>query len=220
MGYDYSNHHVFVGDGDAESIRLAIIGHIKTAFPTRTTNEEDATRCFAVGPAGRWIFVGDTAGSTNTADSIAFADLAIALSNIAPTMSVKVSDSCTVHILLYQNGVLLDTFGNGIFPFFRFASDDEARAFQGDMSVWSPYVMLPYTTQELRQAWNQEGHADVIVQETGKLFSINAQLVKVGYSIFDEALEIKYTDWMKDYKEWYEKFINLQEFDEFYVLAD
>jgi hypothetical protein len=49
-------------------------------------------------PPDRWIFVGDSAGSTEDTDPDPFDSLSNCLSFIAPTLSVKMSDSAILHL--------------------------------------------------------------------------------------------------------------------------
>ena len=214
MGYDWSNLQVFAGGDNARSVRADIIECLSKAFPCRVTNEEEATRSIVVGPVGRWIFVGDTAGSTERADPIAFDDLAIELSKVSPTMSVKMSDSAVVHFLLHTHGHFVDKFGNGKFPCYRFKSVAEAAPFRGDIDKWAPYLITPELAQDLRAVWSQYGDAGSIVEDTGRLFGVDPHLIDVGYSIFDEADEIKYTDWLA------EEPVELHMFDEYHLIVE
>ncbi len=72
MGYDYSNLQVFVGDKNPESLKKQIIACICNNLNKQVATEEDASRSIVVGICDRWIFVGDSAGSNEGADSEAF----------------------------------------------------------------------------------------------------------------------------------------------------
>lgn len=211
MGFDYSNHHVFVGDANAADVRDAVVDCVRGIPMTRSSND-DANRSIVVGPSERWIFVGDSAGSTEEADPKAFDALAIDLSSIAPTIDVKVSDTAIVHIFLYADGQLIDKFGNGSFPWFRFKTNEESTHYRGDVEKWSLLLHAPADATALRQTWSQDGNADSIVRESARLFGIHPELIQVGYSIFDEQIEIKYDDWLDD------GIFELGLFDEFHFI--
>lgn len=213
MGFDYGNHHVFVGDRDAQKIRQAIIDCIHSISNRFVAQESEGDRSIVVGAPDRWIFVGDSTSRTEDGDPVAFDKLAIELSKITPTINVLMSDSAVVHLLMYVDGKLVDKFGNGTFPFFRFKSDEESKPFQGDIEKWKSFLLSPNDSQTLRQIWKQDGNTRSIVRETARLFGIHPESIQVGYSIFDEAEEIKYTGWLDD------DTINLDLFDEFHLVS-
>ncbi|MCA9173831.1 MAG: hypothetical protein KDB14_05025 [Planctomycetales bacterium] len=123
------------------------------------------------------------------------------------------SDSAIVHLLLYANGELVDRFGNGIFPWFRFRSPAEAKLFQGDVEKWRPFLRPVADLDTLRQVWCQDSDANSIVSRTADLFGIQLELFQVGYSIFDEQVEIKYNDWISA------DALSVGAFDEFHLLV-
>ena len=198
MGYDYSNLQVFAGDRDSLALKRSIIDRISNVLPNRVDKEDAASRSIVIGNCDRWIFVGDTAGSTEDGDFQAFKELAVELSKIAPLFSVEMSDSAIVHFCLYANGKLVDKFGNGLFPFFLFKSEQEAKPYKGKIENWLSFLTSPDRIEQLRKTWSQEDYATNIVANTAKLFDINPELMQVGYSIFDEAEEIKYSKWLED----------------------
>ena len=210
MGFDYSNHQIFAGDGSAESIRDAVVNYILSYSGKRVTCEEDADRSFVVGPPDRWIFVGDSTGSTLYADSEAFTAHAIGFSNIAPTVNIWMSDHAVVGFFLYSKGLLVDQFANGRFPVYRFTSEEESKKYQGDMAKWKAFLVQPGAVDVLRKVWSHDGYATSIVKETGRLFCMHPKLVEAGYTVFDEADEIHYSDWLNT------KAIDLNAFDEFH----
>lgn len=213
MGYDYSNHHVFVGKRDAGEVRQAVVDKICSLRGNLTKDECAADRSIVVGPPGRWIFVGDSAGSTETPDPEAFDGLACQLSRIAPTISIKMSDSAIVHILLYADGRLVDKFGNGTFPWFRFTSPDEAQPFRGELENWTHLLVSPTQADALRTAWSHDGDVTSIVERTARLFGMHADLIQTGYSVFDEDIEIKYDEWLCDAS------VDMTQFDEFHLIV-
>jgi hypothetical protein len=84
-------------------------------------SEIEATRSFVIGSPARWIFIGDTTGSTEDSDPTAFTNPSLALSRVSPIIDVLMRDSSVVHLLLYndgvlKDGVLIDKYGNGTFP--------------------------------------------------------------------------------------------------------
>jgi hypothetical protein len=88
MGADFSSHWFFVGAGDPSRTREILIhglySVLRDAGFDPTSDKRDADRTLVVGPAGRWVFVGDSAGSTEWADPEAFADLSRRLSVFGP----------------------------------------------------------------------------------------------------------------------------------------
>jgi hypothetical protein len=198
MGFDYSNHHVFSGDDSAYATREAVVRCISSLSAHTTTTGEDADRSIVVGPPTRWIFVGDSAGSTEDADPSAFDSLSNSLSFIAPTLSVKMSDSAIVHLLLYEHGRLVDKFGNGKFPWFYFQSAEESEPFRGDVARWKRFLLSIDDADALREVWTPRGDACAIVEQTARLFGIHRELMQCGYSVFDESDEIKYSDWLDE----------------------
>src|SRR6516165_5637724 len=76
MGADFNSHRVFVGECDATRCRDAALAEMRRFFQQRglkeVAREDDAVRSIVVGAAERWIFVGDSAGSTEWADPEGF----------------------------------------------------------------------------------------------------------------------------------------------------
>ena len=210
MGFDYNNLQIFTGNSDPNTVRNAIIARIESISETKVDGDQDAARSIVIGPPGRWIHVGDSAGSTERVDRVAFEALALKLSHVAPTMSVQMSDSAIVHFHLYENGSLVDKFGNGIFPFYRFDSEEASAPFRGDMEKWKLFLRSHESVESLREAWSQDGYADTIVESTAKLFGIHPELIQVGFTTFNEEDEIKYSDWLQD------ELLGLGQFDEFH----
>lgn len=198
MGFDYSNHHVFAGDGNASSTHDAIVRCIQSLYERTTNSPDEADRSIVVGPADRWIFVGDSAGSTEDADPDAFDRLSKLLSFIAPTLSVKMSDSAIVHLLLYEQGQLIDKFGNGKFPWFYFQSVEESEPFRGNVQKWTRFLVQNTDADALRDIWMPKGDATSIVVQTAALLGIRQELMQIGYSVFDESDEIKYSEWLEE----------------------
>src|SRR5262245_18138746 len=145
MGTDFSNHQLFVGAADPARLRADIVAELKRLMSRNglkeAANEEDASRSFVIGPAERWVFIGDSAGSTETADPDGFDAVSAALSLLSPTVALNMSDTAAVHFSLYRYGKLVDRFGNAAFPFNRFPTPEEAAAYRGQPELWSDLLL-------------------------------------------------------------------------------
>lgn len=198
MGYDYSSVHVFADSDDHERTRSRVIKRIHDSLAGQTTSKDDATRSIVVGPSRRWIFVGDTASGTDDGDPAALDALICDLSEIAPTLSIHMSDSACVHLYLRYERTEIDRFGTGIFPFYPFESQEQAASFRGVEQKWRRFCLRDTGPSELRSAWDTKYNADGIVQVTADVLGIETGLAGCGYTIFDEAEEIYYRDWLDD----------------------
>lgn len=195
MGDDFSNHQVFAGLEDAPS-RADLIERLRQFMRQQglveVAQEEQAERSLVVGPAERWIFIGDSAGSTEWADPEAFGDLSRALSLLAPVVDIKMSDSAAVHFYLYRNGALVDKFGNAAFPFYRFATTEEAMAYRGVPEQWTDLLVDGGSLDALRAAWVQDWNASTALFKTGNILGWNPTLQNLGYTFDYEGLPEKY----------------------------
>lgn len=200
MGIDFSSHQCFAGDVQQEEIRRNIIVHLKRMFEAagfrETNSESESHRSFAIGPAQRWIHIGDTAGTTETADPDAFCHVSTELSHLVPVADIQMSDSAAVHLLLYKDGKLVDKFGNADFPFFKFKTPSEAADWFGMPQKWGDYLVLGASMQELRDAWVQDWNADGILAESSRLLGWHPDLVFVGYTQDDEGIPLKYDEYL------------------------
>lgn len=216
MGADFSSHRVFVGSGDAGRRRDAVLVALRRFFKQNgfdeVAAETNADRSVVVGPAGRWIFVGDTAGSTPSSDSGAFDSLSLALSSQAPVVATKMSDSAAIHFYLYRYGQLSDKFGNADFPCNRFASEDVAANFRGRPRLWADLLMDKGLLPTLHAAWVQEweGDAEDILITTATLLGWDPEYLWIGYTHDDEGVPVKYDEFLRRFE------TNLAGFDEFY----
>jgi hypothetical protein len=201
MGADYSNHWVFVGNEDGITARTAAVAYLRQALQQaghrEVPSEQDAERSLVIGPAERWIFIGDSAGSTLWLDTEGFDTLGQALSIFAPVVDVKMSDSAAVHFYLYREGRLVDQFGNAAFPFYRFASEAEGAAYQGKPELWLDLLISADTVNALRSAWVQEWKASEILSATGRLLGWNPGLLWVGYTYDSDGIPTKYDDFLR-----------------------
>lgn len=195
MGVDFSNHQFFAGIGDAVKIRESIIQDVRFALRVdgfeETTDGEIADRTLIVGPPGRWIWIGDSTGSTESADPGAFEALSLRVSALGPVIDVMMSDSAAVHFYLYRDGELVDRFGNAEFPFYQFKTDEQADHYRGKPNLWSDLLLSRGAVGELRAAWVQEWRADEILDSTARLMGWNPDLARVGYTLDDEGIGIR-----------------------------
>jgi hypothetical protein len=201
MGADFSSRWFFAGVSDPPGSRTAVVDHLRRALHQagfqEVAGEEDAERSLVVGPAGRWIFTGDSAGSTAWADPDGFAALSRALSALGPVVDVQMSDSAAVHFYLYRQGRLVDKFGNAAFPFNRFATEEEAAQYRGRLELWVDLLPSPDTVRALRSVWVQEWRASEILAETGQLLGWDPELLWVGYTFDDEGIPTRYDDFLR-----------------------
>jgi hypothetical protein len=201
MGADFSSHWFFVGAADAAIARNAVVDGLHQALHEaglqEVAREEDAESSLVVGPGDRWIFIGDSAGSTEWVDAEGFDALSLALSALGPVVDVKMSDSVAIHFYLYRQGRLVDQFGNAAFPFNRFATEEEAAAYRGRPELWADLLLSPDTVAALRSAWVQEWKASEILADTGRLLGWDPRLSWVGYSFDDEGVPLKYDEFLR-----------------------
>jgi hypothetical protein len=201
MGADFSNRWFFAGDSDASSRRAAVIDRLRTnlrqAGFQEVAGEEEAERSLVVGPAERWVFIGDSAGSTESADPDGFVSLSSALSTLGPVVDVLMSDSAAVHFHLHRQGRIADKFGNAAFPFNCFASEEEATPYRGRPELWADLLLSRDSVSALRSAWVQEWRAGEILAQTGRLLGWNPKLLWVGYTFDDEGIPMKYDEFLR-----------------------
>jgi hypothetical protein len=201
MGADFSSHWFYAGDSGAASLRSAVIAHLRSYLRQgglqEVAGEEGAERSLVVGPAGRWLFIGDSTGSTERVDPAGFRALSSALSTLGPVVDVEMSDSAAVHFHLYRQGRLVDSFGNAAFPFYRFASEEEAAPYRGKPELWADLLLSPESVGALRSAWVQEWRAEEILAETGRFLGWDPNLLRVGYTFDDDGVPTKYDDFLR-----------------------
>jgi len=201
MGDDFRNRQCYVGDAEGgplrERIRQTIRRTLLDAGYTEVSAEADATRSLVVGPAARWIFVGDTAGSTESAEPDAFAALSAALSTVLPVADVHMSDSAALHLYLYKAGSLVDRYGNAAFPFDRFKTEEEAAGLRGRPELWAELLLDHTSVDRLRSAWVQDWGADSILGKTAALFGWDPELCSLGYTLDEEGLGVKYDEYLE-----------------------
>lgn len=211
MGDDFSNRQCFVGEQPVQEIRSYIINTIVSELVSTGYSEIDteteATRSLVIGPPGRWIFIGDTTGSTETNDSRAFTSLSLALSRVTPVIDVLMSDSAAVHLHLYKYGDLVDKYGNMAFPFYFFENKECAAEFEGNPELWAEYLVKPFNENDLRKIWCQVivGTSDIqnrenncepyrILGETADMLGFDPDLCFTGYTIDFEGIGEKYSE--------------------------
>jgi len=196
MGYDYTSIHLFGGENGA-AIRSRLVERLSDALPT-PVDASEASRSLVIGPTARWLFLGDTASQTEEGDPPALAAMIELASFVAPTLSIHMSDSACVHLYLRHNGKIVDQFGTGIFPFYPFSSEEEAASYRGSVEKWLPYSLRADAPQTLRDAWDTKHNARGIVRTTAEVLGIHSELAQCGYTTFDEAEEIHYSEWVED----------------------
>jgi len=204
MGADFSSHQVFCGDVEHEASRVsvtnAMAGFLLSSDYVPAQGEEDADRNFVIGPAGRWLHIGDSAGSTDYADPEGFAAVSRAVSFLYPVVDIMMSDSAAIHFYLYRNGAAADKYGNMDFPFFRFTTDEAAREYQGHPDLWADLLLKGNHVNDLRDAWTQWGgwSADTILDKTVALLGWQPELVHVGYTYDMEGVPMKWDEYLED----------------------
>ena len=202
MGVDVSNHWLFVGGSNPGVVRGAAVDVIRQALAGaglhEVPTEQEALRSIVVAPAGRWLFVGDTAGTTDCADPEAFNALSLALSALGPVVDFNLSDSAVVHIHLSRDGRLVDTFGNGMFPFFPFKDDEQAAPYRGEPEKWADLLATPHRPADLRAVWQCDADAKVVVAETARLLGLHLELVWTGYTCDYDGAPEKYDEFLLD----------------------
>lgn len=181
-------------DAVVERLRVAL----RHAGFEDISSEKDAERSLVVGAGGRWVFTGDSASSDDWTSPGGYDALSRDLSTIGAVVDVKMSDDAAVHFYLHRHGRLIDQFGNSAFPFFRFASEEEAAPYRGRPELWSDLLVSPDATRTLRSVWVQERSATDILTQTGKLFGWHPQLTWVGYTSDNEGIPTKYDEYLKE----------------------
>ena len=206
MGDDFSSMKVFAAR-NPEDVRAEVVRDLPLYMATRglgsADGERTSVRSIVVGPAGRWIHIGDTAGSTETADPEAFDSLASHLSTLAPVVSIKVSDSAAVHFELREGGALVDIFGNMRFPFYYFADEREAEPYSGHPEAWRHLLKDDGRLSMLREAWTQasqgkveQGDCDRILAETADLLGLDQDYLTVGYTHDMDGVALPYREYL------------------------
>jgi hypothetical protein len=202
MGADFSNRWFFARNSDAASLRAAVINRLRISLHQagfqEVAGEEEAERSLVVGPAGDWVFIGDSVGSTESADPEGFESLSDSLSMLGPVVDVQMSDSAIVHFHLHRQGGIVDKFGNGAFPCTSFATEQEAAPYRGLPELWTDLLVSPDAVDTLRSVWVPEGRASEIVAETGRLLGWDPELLWVGYTFDDEGIPTKYDEFLRD----------------------
>jgi len=195
MGFDFTSLQVFAGAD--KSVRDAIINCIENISEQKVSEEKLAGRCIVVGPPDRWIFVGDTAGSTEFYDKDLLNTLITSLSHIAPTVRIIMSDSCTINMTLHHNGQQVDKVGDGKLPFYKFENAKEAREYKIKPKKWIELLDSNINARELKRAWpknkNSYKSSYMTLQQMATALGLNSNLSQTGYTYFDEVDEIKYT---------------------------
>lgn len=196
MGFDFTSIHVFAGADD--TVRDAVINCIENISENRIDEEKLAGRCIVVGPSEKWVFVGDTAGSTEFYDKNLLSSLLISLSHTSPTVCITMSDSCTINMTLHHNGQEVDKVGDGKLPFYKFENPKEAHEYKIQPKKWINLLGKNLNAKELEKAWTKNKNSYATLRQMTTALGLNINLSQTGYTYFDEADEIKYTLALED----------------------
>jgi hypothetical protein len=207
MGSDYSSHQVYCGraghDAARDNIFEALKGYL-LSHGHSPTQEEEADRSFVLGRVGRWLHVGDLAGSTHYADPEAFDALSRTLSQLYPVVDIVMSDDSAIYFYLYRDGALADKYDNMEFPFFAFKTEAAAQEYQGHPELWADFLADKQQVENLRAVWGHQSvfsaatdYTDDILSKTARLFGWNRTLVEVGYTHDIEGTPIKWDKYLR-----------------------
>jgi hypothetical protein len=201
MGDDFSQHQFYAGADDPDEMRRRLLLHLRRVLHhagyDEVAAEASADRSLVVGPAAHWVQIGDSAGSTESADPQAFAALAAALSTLGPVIDISMSDAAAVHFYLYRDGRRVDQFGNAAFPFYAFTDPDEAALYRGRPDLWADLLLRPDEVERLRGAWVQGWGASEILATTGELFGWDPQLSWCGYTFDADGVPEKWNHFLQ-----------------------
>lgn len=199
MGDDFSNRMLFAGDEPPGLFRERIIaftdrfmrerGYLERAAPY--FDETFEGRALTFGPAGRWLFMGDTAGSTECSDREAWRALTEALSTQAPLADVLMSDSCCVHIQLWRDGVQEDVIGTGELPFGGM-TESARRELCGHPERWRDLLLEEVEFSDFEQRWDMELYCFDLIRTAIEMFGWPAGLAATGYSLDFDGIFSKY----------------------------
>jgi hypothetical protein len=208
MGDDFKNRQCYEGSAP-QATRIRIEDAIRNSLTGRgyseVRSEDEATRSLVIGPADRWVFVGDSTGSTQDGDpdtedgnTLAFTELSRAISQVVPVIDIMMGDSTALHMYLYRNGSLVDKFGNEASSCVKFASKEDAAEYQGHPEHWTQFLLPPHTESDLRKVWVQgwESDARSILSATAALFGWHPEFASVGYTLDEEGLGVKYDEYV------------------------
>ena len=199
MGDDFSNRMLFAGEEDPAQFRRRVIASTEETMRAMGYrleamgyfDEAEEGRALVFGPPERWLFMGDTAGSTEFADRDAWQHLTIALSHQAPLIEVFMSDSCCVHIKLWRDGLLEDTIGNGEMPFG--ALTERAREeLGGDPAKWRELLAEGVAFEDFARRWDIESSCYELLVTATQCFGWHQELAGTGYSIDFDGIFSKY----------------------------
>ncbi len=203
MGYDYASRQLFCRGADLSTCRQDAVrlirGTLLESGYREVAREDEADRSLVVGPPGRWLFIGDTAGTTRTHDWDAFHALTAALSTSSPVAEIEMSDTCVLHLTLYRSGEKVDTFGTGIFPWWLFESEEQAAEYAGHPEQWEDLLPPEASVDALRAAWavrTPPGDVTEILDTTAALFGWDPELIEVGYTRGGEGIPIRYDQFL------------------------
>jgi|GEM_PF-5005005 hypothetical protein len=199
MGDDFSNRMLFAGEEPPALFRQRIIAFTDTfmreqGYLSKEPPYFDETfegRALTFGPPGRWLFMGDTSGSTECVDTEAWQDLTIALSKQAPVVDAAMSDSCCLHLQLWRGGERQDIIGNGELPFGA-RTDSARRELCGHPERWRDLLLEHVAFSEFEQRWNMEHSCYELLRVAIDVFGWPPGLSATGYSLDFDGIFSKY----------------------------
>ena len=195
MGDDFRNRMIFLGDEDLDALRADIIDECSTFLARRglrrIEREDDADRSVAFGPPARWLFMGDTAGSTECAAPEDWRALSALISARFPIAEVIMSDSCCVHIELWRGGQIVDRIGTGEMPWGELKEDTAAKL-GGVPARWRSFLLPEHGDSELSERWHMNQRPFDLIRQAIALFGWHPSLCCTGYSLDLDGIFCKY----------------------------
>lgn len=195
MGDDFRNRMIFLGDEDLDKHRASVIevtrAFLATTGMRRVEDEDGSDRSVTFGPQARWLFMGDTAGSTECASLEQWRALSAVISEAFPIAEVIMSDSCCVHIELWRAGELVDRIGTGEMPWGQI-KEDTAEKLGGTIEHWRPFLVPEQGDEALAEGWHMNQQPFELIRRAITLFGWHPSLCCTGYSLDLDGIFCKY----------------------------
>jgi hypothetical protein len=232
LGADFATHKIFIDKKETiiemDKLKNIIKEIMLEEGLESANNEEEANRSFIIIPEGKWLHLGDSAGTMGyeNGNGDDFNKFSEKISKFYPVIDIHMSDSAAVHFYQYSEEKLIDKFGDKNFPFFAFENIDEAKPYEGVIDLWKKFLIKPENNNELRNTWEQRISgidkeridANKILDNTAKLFGWEEPLYCTGYSNDYEGIPEKYDKFLGYYdknfdylEEMHFKYINQNE---------
>ena len=198
MGDDWSNHQVFAGDTQPKVVHAHLLDAITTILlqqgyepcaPVEITQdnvENRAHRVVAIGAAGRWISIYDSASIWYGEKPNLSSDLARVLSeDTEAVIGVSMSDSIVMYLNLFRDGVLADPYQTDKFMA-PWKNEAERLAHSGHSELWESLLPDGTGPAELKRAWNEGrqpgmGRADAVFAAVSRVFGWDPALAGQAY---------------------------------------